>query len=57
MKLQDYQDPYNPDLDACIYHDIQEQFLEVSAKVLPKLKIASVIGKGVWDKESLAETF
>jgi replication-associated recombination protein RarA len=27
----------------------EEQFLEVSAKVLPKLKIAHVIGKTVWD--------
>jgi hypothetical protein len=26
----------------------EEQFLEVSAKVLPKLKIAHVIGKAVW---------
>jgi hypothetical protein len=28
----------------------QEQFLEVSAKVLPKLKIAHVIGKAVWNQ-------
>jgi Holliday junction resolvasome RuvABC ATP-dependent DNA helicase subunit len=28
----------------------EEQFLEVSAKVLPKLKIADVIGKAVWDQ-------
>jgi MoxR-like ATPase len=28
----------------------EEQFLEVSAKVLPKLKIAYVIGKAVWDQ-------
>jgi len=28
----------------------EEQFLEVSAKVLPKLKIAPVIGKAVWDQ-------
>ena len=28
----------------------EEQFLEVSAKVLPKLKIAHVIGKAVWDQ-------
>ena len=27
----------------------EEQFLEVSVKVLPKLKIAHVLGKGVWD--------
>src|SRR5215467_2185172 len=27
-----------------------EQFLEVSVKVLPKLKIAHVIGKAVWDQ-------
>jgi len=26
------------------------QFLEVSAKVLPKLKIAQAIGKAVWDQ-------
>jgi replication-associated recombination protein RarA len=28
----------------------EEQFLEVSVKVLPKLKIAHVIGKAVWDQ-------
>jgi MoxR-like ATPase len=28
----------------------EEQFLEVSIKVLPKLKIAHVIGKAVWDQ-------
>jgi hypothetical protein len=28
----------------------EEQFLEVSVKVLPKFKIASVIGKAVWDQ-------
>ncbi|MFY9797397.1 MAG: hypothetical protein WBF33_22780 [Candidatus Nitrosopolaris sp.] len=28
----------------------EEQFLEVSAKVLPKLKISHVIGKTVWDQ-------
>jgi hypothetical protein len=28
----------------------EEQFLEVSTKVLPKLKIAQVIGKAVWDQ-------
>jgi DNA polymerase III delta prime subunit len=28
----------------------EEQFIEVSAKVLPKLKIANVIGKAVWDQ-------
>jgi hypothetical protein len=28
----------------------EEQFLEVSAKILPKLKIAHVIGKAVWDQ-------
>jgi MoxR-like ATPase len=28
----------------------EEQFLEVSTKVLPKLKIANVIGKAVWDQ-------
>ena len=28
----------------------EEQFLEVSARVLPKLKIAQVIGKTVWDQ-------
>jgi Holliday junction DNA helicase RuvB len=28
----------------------EEQFLEVSAKVFPKLKIAHVIGKAVWDQ-------
>jgi MoxR-like ATPase len=29
----------------------EEQFLEVSVKVLPKLKIAYVIGKAVWDQK------
>ena len=28
----------------------EEQFIEVSVKVLPKLKIAHVIGKAVWDQ-------
>jgi DNA polymerase III delta prime subunit len=28
----------------------EQQFLEVSVKVLPKLKIASVIGKAVWNQ-------
>src|SRR5215469_626908 len=28
----------------------EEQFLEVSVKVLPKLKIAPIIGKAVWDQ-------
>jgi hypothetical protein len=28
----------------------EEQFLEVSVKVLPELKIASFIGKAVWDR-------
>jgi MoxR-like ATPase len=28
----------------------EDQFLEVSVKVLPKLKIAHVIGKAVWDQ-------
>jgi hypothetical protein len=28
----------------------EEQFLEVSIKVLPKLKIAQVIGKAVWEQ-------
>jgi len=28
----------------------EEQFLEVSVKVLPKLKIAHVIGKAVWEQ-------
>jgi MoxR-like ATPase len=31
-------------------HYNEEQFLEVSAKVLPKLKIARIIGKAVWDR-------
>ena len=30
--------------------DTEEQFLEVSVKVLPKLKITHVIGKAVWDQ-------
>jgi hypothetical protein len=28
----------------------EEQFLEVSVKVLPKLKIAHIIGKAVWSQ-------
>jgi hypothetical protein len=28
----------------------EQQFIEVSAKVLPKLKIAHVVGKAVWDQ-------
>src|SRR5215471_2779036 len=28
----------------------EEQFLEVAVKVLPKLKIAHIIGKAVWDQ-------
>jgi hypothetical protein len=28
----------------------EEQFLDVAAKVLPRLKIAHVIGKAVWDQ-------
>jgi hypothetical protein len=28
----------------------EEQFIEISAKVLPKLKITHVIGKAVWDQ-------
>jgi c-di-GMP-related signal transduction protein len=28
----------------------EEQFLGVSTKVLPKLKIAHIIGKAVWDQ-------
>jgi hypothetical protein len=29
----------------------EEQFLDVAVKVLPKLKIAHVIGKAVWDQK------
>jgi hypothetical protein len=29
---------------------IEQQFLEVSIKVLPKLKIVHIIGKAVWDQ-------
>ena len=37
----------------CLYlpRYTEEQFLEVSAKVLPKLKIAHIIGKAVWDQK------
>jgi hypothetical protein len=48
MKSQGFLDHCNPNLDACIYHE--EQFLEVSVKVLSKLKIAHVIGKAVWNQ-------
>jgi len=30
---------------------IEERFLQVSTKVLPKLKITHVIGKAVWDQK------
>jgi hypothetical protein len=30
--------------------DSEEQFLELSAKVLPRLKIADVIGKALWNQ-------
>jgi hypothetical protein len=48
MKSQDYQDRCNPDLDAYICRHTPEEFLEVSVRVSPKLKIAHVIGKAVW---------
>ena len=37
---------------TCLYLPLytEEQFLEVSVKVLPKLKIAHIIGKAVWDE-------
>jgi len=50
MQSQGFQDQCNPDLDAYISLYTEEQFLEVSVKVLPKLKIAHVIGKAVWDQ-------
>ncbi|MGB6533946.1 MAG: hypothetical protein WBF33_38180 [Candidatus Nitrosopolaris sp.] len=31
----------------------EEQFLEVSVKLLPKLKIAQVVGKAVWDQRGI----
>jgi hypothetical protein len=39
-------------LPRCLHLPLysEEQFLEVSVKVLPKLKIAHVIGKAVWDQ-------
>ncbi len=45
-----YQDHCNPDLDAYTCRHTEEQFLELSVKVLPKLKIASIIGKAVWNQ-------
>jgi c-di-GMP-related signal transduction protein len=33
-----------------VYSYTEEQFLEVSVKLLSKLKIADVIGKVVWDQ-------
>jgi c-di-GMP-related signal transduction protein len=36
---------------ATYSHHTEEQFLEASAKVLPELKIAHVIGKAVWDQK------
>ncbi len=35
----------------------EEHFLEVSMKVLPKLKIASIIGKAVWDQRGEYASF
>jgi hypothetical protein len=32
----------------------EEQFLEVSVKVLPKLKIVHIIGKAVWDEDVIS---
>ena len=52
MKLQDYQDPCNPGSDGYIVMPsyIEKQFLELAIKVLPKLKIAQIIVKAVWDQ-------
>ncbi|HXX98308.1 MAG TPA: hypothetical protein VEL11_14445 [Candidatus Bathyarchaeia archaeon] len=47
-KSQGFLDHCNPDLDLPRYGE--EQFLEVSVKVLPKLKIGPVIGKAIWDR-------
>jgi hypothetical protein len=49
MKSLGYQDPCSPDSGAYLPRYTEEQFLEVSAKVLPKLKIGHVIGKAVWN--------
>jgi hypothetical protein len=46
-ELQGYQDPYNPGFDAYIYLDITKSNFW---KHRPKLKIAHVIGKTVWDQ-------
>jgi hypothetical protein len=50
MKSQGYQNPFNPGFGDCIPPYTEEQFLDVAAKVLPKLKIAHVIGKAVWNQ-------
>ncbi len=47
-KLTGYPNLSSHALDAYLPPYTQEQFLEISAKVLPKLKIAHVIGKTVW---------
>ena len=47
MRLQSYQDRFRR---SHLPRYTEEQFLEVSVKVLPKLKIAHVIGKAIWDQ-------
>jgi hypothetical protein len=55
MKSQGYQNRCNPDLDAHLPSYTEEQFLEVSVEVLPKLKIAHMIGKAVWNQGDIRD--
>jgi len=55
MKSQGCQNPYDPGLDVYLPAYTEEQFLQVSTKVLPKLKIAHVIGKAVWELAMLPQ--
>jgi hypothetical protein len=51
MNSQGYQDPCDPCFRRLHLPPYTgEQFLQVWVKVLPKLKITSVIGKAVWDE-------
>jgi hypothetical protein len=45
MKPQGYQNHCNPGFDLHLSSYTEGQFLEVAVKVLPKLKIAHIIGK------------
>ena len=51
MKSQGYQDPLQSRFRRLhLPRYTEEQFKEVSVKILPKLRIANVIAKPVWDQ-------